>query len=115
LRDDVLGEGAQAVSGQPHTAAWIGRLRKMWDEDALTAGEIGERLGKSENAILHLRRFHGFAPRQRFGRRVRSPDGVIYPSMVDAGKAHRICDHAVRNRCKKQLWGWSFVDEAPEQ
>jgi hypothetical protein len=46
---------------------------------------------------------------------VRSPDGVIYPSMVDAGKAHRICDHAVRNRCKKQLWGWSFVDEAPEQ
>ena len=98
------------MSGQAHTAAFIGRVRAMWDEGVLTAAEIGERFGKSENAILHMRKYHRFKARQQIARRVRV-GRVVYPSLVAAAQAHDISDVAARNRCNKRLWGWSFVDE----
>ena len=46
---------------------------------------------------------------ERAGRRIRSPDGVEYPTILAASQATGISYYNVRMQAFKRIGGWSFV------
>jgi hypothetical protein len=65
---------AYQTAQKPWTTAEIKRLRYLWDDLGLTAGEIGKILGRSRGAVTGAARRHGMARRDCPIRTVYRPD-----------------------------------------